>query len=243
MKSSPGTTPASGTMPPEVPRRNLRITIDAYPQTWAGAGRRRGRKLSKQKRPSHRDERRSYLRFYSRFLLGLSLRPGAVPRGLVHSRRSEFLLDALVMVPPLDDVIEFGAFLFGELRFHLGNRLGELLAVEILQRGSDVGKDGKAALRQFGKAAEHDHLLMGAAGRDGQDTRADRGNDRRMPSEHAEIAFHAGDVNLIDLAGEGELFGRDEIEMKGSHGKPASSEWRMASSEGRNGSELFATPY
>ena len=53
-----------------------------------------------------------------------------------------------------------------------------------------------------------------------------------MSGEHAEIAFHAGNVNLIDLAGEGELFGRDEIEVKGSHGEPANSEWRMASSEG-----------
>ena len=70
---------------------------------------------------------------------------------------------------------------------------------------------------------------MGAASGDGQDTRADRGDDRRMSGEHAEIAFHAGNVNLIDLAGEGELFGRDEIEMEGSHGKPASSEWRIAS--------------
>jgi len=29
----------------------------------------------------------------------------------------------------------------------------------------------------------------------------------RMAGQHAEIAFHAGNVNLIDLAGEGELFG------------------------------------
>ena len=73
---------------------------------------------------------------------------------------------------------------------------------------------------------------MGAAGGDGQDARADRGHDRRMSGEHAEIAFHAGNVNLIDLAGEGELFGGDEIEVEGGHGEPANSEWRMASSEG-----------
>ncbi len=60
------------------------------------------------------------------------------------------------MIEPLDGVIEFGAFLLGELGFHLGDRLGELRAVEILQRGRDVGKHGEALLRHFGKAAEHD---------------------------------------------------------------------------------------
>ena len=48
---------------------------------------------------------------------------------------------------------------------------------------------------------------MRAADGDGQDARTDRGHDRRMAGEHAEIAFHAGNVDLIDFAGEGELFG------------------------------------
>ena len=65
---------------------------------------------------------------------------------------------------------------------------------------------------------------MRATRADGQDARADRSYDRRMSGENAEIAFHAGDVNLIDFAGEGELFGRDEIEMEGGHGKPANGE-------------------
>src|SRR6185312_6708286 len=43
----------------------------------------------------------------------------------------------------------------------------------------------------------------------------------------------AGNIDLVDLAGEGELFGRDEIEVEGGHGKPASSELRMASREER----------
>ena len=45
----------------------------------------------------------------------------------------------------------------------------------------------------------------------------DRGDDRRMAGEHAEITLDAGNVNLIDFAGEGELFGRDEIEVEGGH--------------------------
>src|SRR3977135_3772192 len=39
-----------------------------------------------------------------------------------------------------------------------------------------------------------------------------------MSGEHAEIALDAGDVDLIDLAGESEFFRRDEIEMEGGHG-------------------------
>ena len=69
----------------------------------------------------------------------------------------------------------------------------------------------------------------------GQDARPDRGHDRRMSGEHAEIALDAGNVDLIDLAGEGELFGRDEIEVEGGHGmlylRFESVEWRIASGE------------
>ena len=56
-----------------------------------------------------------------------------------------------------------------------------------------------------------------------------------MSGEHTEIAFGAGNVDLIDFSGESELFGRHEIEVEGGHGEPANGEWRMASSEGGNG--------
>jgi hypothetical protein len=39
-----------------------------------------------------------------------------------------------------------------------------------------------------------------------------------VSGEHAEITLNARHVNLIDFAGEGEFFGRDEIEVKGGHG-------------------------
>ena len=79
-------------------------------------------------------------------------------------------------------------------------------------------------MRHFGEAAEHDHLLVRAAGGDGRDYRTDRGDDRRMAGRHAEIAFHAGDVNLIDFAGEGEFFGgRQQIEVEGGHRESAVS--------------------
>src|ERR1700733_8724504 len=52
-----------------------------------------------------------------------------------------------------------------------------------------------------------------------------------MSGQYAEITLGAGNVDLIDLAGEGEFFRRDQIEMEGRHGVPC--EWRMANSEWR----------
>lgn len=137
----------------------------------------------------------------------------------MHRRRAEFVLDALEVIEPLDRAIEFGAFLLGELGFHLGNRVGELRAIEFLDRGGDIGEHRKAFLRHFGETAEHNELLMRAARGHREDSRPDRGDDRRMAGEHAEIALDAGDVNLIDFAGEGEFFRGDEIEMEGSRGR------------------------
>ena len=56
--------------------------------------------------------------------------------------------------------------------------------------------------------------MVRAAGGDRQDPRADYSDHRRMASKHAEIALHAGDVDLIDLAGEGELFGETRSKWK-----------------------------
>ena len=38
-----------------------------------------------------------------------------------------------------------------------------------------------------------------------------------MAGQHAEIALGAGHVHLLDLAGEQQLFRRDQIEMKCGH--------------------------
>ena len=102
----------------------------------------------------------------------------------------------------------------------LGDLVGELRPVELLDRGRDVGQHGETLVGHFGKPAEHDDLLLRAARRHRQDARPDRGHDRRMSGEHAEITLDAGNVDLIDFAGEGELFGRDEIEVEGGHGVP-----------------------
>ena len=89
--------------------------------------------------------------------------------------------------------------------------------VEIGHRGGDVGEHGEALLGHFGDAAEHHDLLLIAAGDHGEDARTDHRHHRRVVGEHAEIALDAGDVDLIDLAGEGELFGRNQIEVEGGH--------------------------
>ena len=117
-------------------------------------------------------------------------------------------------------LVEFGAFLLGELFFHFGNRIGELGPIDVLHRGGDVGEHGEALLRHFGQATEHDDLVVRAAGGDRQDPRTDCSYHRRMASEHAEITLDAGDVDLIDLACEGKLFGGDEIEVEGGHVEP-----------------------
>jgi hypothetical protein len=156
---------------------------------------------------------------------------------LVHRRGIELALDALEMIEPLNRAVEFRALFLGELGFHLGNLVGEPGPIQILDRGGDIGEHGETVLGHFGKTAEHDDPLMCAARPHSQDSRPDRGHDRRMSGEHAEIALDAGNVNLIDLTGEGELFGGDEIEVECGHGvvlRMASGEWRVV--KGGNGS-------
>src|SRR5260221_13647852 len=68
-------------------------------------------------------------------------------RGLMHRCGGELLLDALEVIEPLDGVVEFGAFLLGELGFHFGNRLGEQRPIDVLHRGGDVGEHGEALVR------------------------------------------------------------------------------------------------
>src|SRR5260370_513662 len=127
------------------------------------------------------------------------------------------------MIEPFDRAVELGAFFLGELGFHLGNLVGEPGPIEILQRGGGIREHGQALVRHFGKADEHDDLLMGSARRRRENAGPDRSHDRCMSGEYAEIALDAGNVDLIDLAGEGKLFGRDEIEVEGGHGLSALS--------------------
>ena len=110
--------------------------------------------------------------------------------------------------------------------------------IQILQRGRHIGEDREAFFGDLSEAAEYDDLLLRPAGGHGEDFRLDRSYHRRMTGEHAEIALDAGHVDLVDFAGEGELLGRDEIEVEGGHVKPANGGKRIAS--GRRKSRAIA---
>src|SRR6201999_3501078 len=69
----------------------------------------------------------------------------------------------------------------------------------------------------------HDDLLLGAASDDGQDAWPHRSHDRRVTGQHAEVALGAGNIDLIDVAGEGQFFRRDKIEVEGGHVSSVSS--------------------
>src|SRR5216683_6312488 len=58
----------------------------------------------------------------------------ATDRASVQRGRIELVLDALVMIEPLDGAVELGAFLLGELGFHLGDRLGKAGTIELIER-------------------------------------------------------------------------------------------------------------
>src|SRR5690349_18029341 len=64
---------------------------------------------------------------------------------LVQSRRAELVLDALKMIETLDLAVELGAFFFRKLGLHFRDRVGELGAIELVERSGDVGKHGEAS--------------------------------------------------------------------------------------------------
>ena len=96
-----------------------------------------------------------------------------------------------------------------------------VLASAALSRSSievgDIGKHRQALRRHFGKPAEHDDLLLLAAGKHRHDAGTNACHHRRVAGQHAEITLGAGNVDLIDLTGKHELLGRDEIELEGGH--------------------------
>ena len=60
-------------------------------------------------------------------------------------------------------------------------------------------------------------FVFAAAGIHRQDARPQGRDQRRMAGQHAEVAFGAGHVDLVDLAREHELFRRDQFEVKCGH--------------------------
>ena len=122
------------------------------------------------------------------------------------------------MIEPRDQFVERGArlgLLDAALQFTDAGRNHR--AVDILDRLGHVGEHGEPLRRHFGKAAEHDDFLRAARAVHGQNTRPQRGDERRVVGQHAEIALGAGHVHLLDVAGEQQLFRRDQIEMESRH--------------------------
>src|SRR5258708_1479687 len=95
-------------------------------------------------------------------LEGWGLEGQALHTDLVQRRRVELALDALEMIEPLDRAVELGALLLGKLFFHLGNLVSEPGPIQFLHRGGDISQHGQTVVGYFGKAAEHDDLLVRA---------------------------------------------------------------------------------
>src|SRR5882724_3062811 len=72
---------------------------------------------------------------FSRTLRMRSARPSWA---LMQRRRIQLVLDALEMIKPLNRMVELGAFLFRKLGLHAGDGVGELGAVQFLQRRGDI---------------------------------------------------------------------------------------------------------
>src|SRR6185437_15691627 len=73
--------------------------------------------------------------------------------------------------------------------------------------------------RYLGEAAEHHVALRFACAEHRDDAGLERGDHGRMARQHAEVAFEARNVDLLHLAREHELGGRDEIEVECRHGR------------------------
>ena len=127
-------------------------------------------------------------------------------------------VDVLEVIEPGDRLVERGAGLhLLDMAFHLGDAPSDHAAVDGLDSLRHVGEHGEAGGGDLGEAAEHDNLLRAVRAVHGEDARPQRGDRRRVTGQHAEIAFGAGHVHLLDLAREQELFRRDQIEMEIGH--------------------------
>jgi hypothetical protein len=98
--------------------------------------------------------------------------------------------------------------------FELADVLGEQLLVEALERIGKIGDHGQALLRHFGEAAEHDDALRAVGHMHRQNARPQRGDQRGMLFQHAEVTLDARHVDLLDAAREQQLFRRDQFEMQ-----------------------------
>ena len=72
-------------------------------------------------------------------------------------------IDRLVVIEPRDQLVERGARLgLGDGLFEFADLGGDHVAVDVRGLLGDVGENGQAGRRDFGKAAQHDNLLLTA---------------------------------------------------------------------------------
>ena len=91
--------------------------------------------------------------------------------------------------------------------------------------GGNVSQQRQPARTDFGEAAEHDELGLLAGRIDRHHAGPQQRDQRRVAGEHAEVAFRAGNVDLIDLAGERDLLRGDEFEVERGHADPTLTSW------------------
>ena len=90
--------------------------------------------------------------------------------------------------------------------------------VELRARHRHVGEHRKPLGVDLREAAVDHDLQRIPAAIDGENSGPQRGDERRMAGEHAEVAFRARHVDLIDGLGHQQAFRRNEIELEGGHG-------------------------
>src|SRR6185312_7795659 len=121
--------------------------------------------------------------------------------------------------PILDTTVSrVGGILLGVL-----DLAGKAFAIEFVEHRRHVGEDCQPLEADLREAAGHNHAALLATDVHHDDARLEGGHIGRMTGEHAEIAFGARDINLIDFAGKHEMIRRDEIEVEGGHAYAASA--------------------
>ena len=85
--------------------------------------------------------------------------------------------------------------------------------VDLLGRLGHLGEDDHAVGLHFRESARHQEVLLGPAGAVGHLAAAERGEQRRVPGQDAEIALHPGRDDLVHVGGDQHPARRRELEV------------------------------
>jgi hypothetical protein len=137
---------------------------------------------------------------------------GDAHRGVALLRQRS--LQAAELVETTHELVALGIVLaVSDVFVSVSDIVCQRLEVEILARPGTVGKHGQSTGSHFGKAADHDDWFALTLAYDGDNARPQQRDHRRMPGQHAEIAFDAGQIDLIDVTGEQHGLRRYEFEV------------------------------